>query len=110
MFLTRLAAAALVTAGLTGATVATGGTASARPADDGIASMWSPYIPDVWHVPSDVLLTIGPDGPRFVGPQGSLFNGAPDVVERRVDAWWERRLAAGLTPEEADLALARLNR
>lgn len=103
----RITAAALVAAGLL---ATTGGAASARPADEGLASMSSPYIPGVWHVPSDVLLALDPEGGHFIGPRGSMFNGPFDVVGDRVDAWWERQLAAGLTPEQADRKLARLNR
>jgi hypothetical protein len=78
--------------------------------DPGLASMSSPYVPGVWHVPASVLLAIGPDGPSYVGPEGSVFNGPTDEVDARVDAWWEARLAEGLTPVEADRLLARLNR
>jgi hypothetical protein len=79
---------------------------------EGVASMSSPYIPGVPHVPSDVFLTIDPDGGEatFIGPKGSLFNGPADQVESRVDAWWAEQLAAGLTPEEADEKLAQLGR
>lgn len=79
-------------------------------APEGLASMSSPYIPGVPHVPSDVLLMLGPDGSaddaRFVGPEGSLFNGPADEVEARVDVWWAEKMAAGLTPEQADALLA----
>lgn len=78
--------------------------------DPGLASMSSPYVPGVWHVPASVLLAIGPDGPSYVGPEGSVFNGPTDEVDARVGAWWEARLAEGLTPVEADRLLARLNR
>lgn len=108
----RLGASA-ATAGLAlGLTLASGTAATARVPDHdrGLASMSSPYVPGVWHVPSDVLLMLGPDGPVFAGPRGSLFNGPADRVGERVDAWWERQLAAGLTPEQADRKLARLNR
>ncbi|WP_205470866.1 hypothetical protein [Nocardioides sp. SYSU D00038] len=84
--------------------------APADEAPEGIASASAPYIPGVWHVPADVLLTVGPGESRYVGPQGSLFNGPVDAVNRRVDAWWAEQLAAGLTPEEADRKLARLGR
>ena len=78
--------------------------------DPGLASTSSPYVPGVWHVPASVLLAIGPDGPTYVGPEGSVFNGPTDEVDARVDAWWEARLAEGLTPVEADRLLARVNR
>ncbi|GAA1517654.1 hypothetical protein GCM10009788_22240 [Nocardioides humi] len=86
-------------------------SAAAEPrAPEAGASMSSPYIPGVPHVPSDVLLVMGEggslDGSRFVGPEGSLFNGPVDEVEDRVDAWWAEQMAAGLTPEEADALLA----
>jgi hypothetical protein len=85
--------------------------ASAAHAGKGIASMHSPYIPGVPHVPADVFLAIDPEGgATFVGPQGSLFNGPADQVEERVDAWWAEQMAAGLTPEEADEKLAHLGR
>lgn len=78
--------------------------------DAGVARMSSPYIPGVPHVPADVALVLGPggsaDGARFVGPEGSLFNGPVAEVEARVDAWWAEQMAAGLTPEEADALLA----
>jgi hypothetical protein len=52
---------------------------------EGVASTSSPYIAGVPHVPADVLLVMGPDGSdegaRFVGPDGSLFNGPVDEVE-----------------------------
>lgn len=112
--LTAGPAAAGVALGLAAAAVAavaTAGPASAmRPDGPGLASVSAPYVPGVWHVPADVMLLLAPDGPRYAGPRGSLFNGPVDRVERRVDAWWEERLAAGLTPEQADRQLARLGR
>jgi hypothetical protein len=80
----------------------------------GAASMSSPYVPGVAHVPADVLLVLGPggseDGARYVGPEGSLFNGPVDEVGARIDAWWAEQMAAGVTPEKADELLARPHR
>lgn len=73
----------------------------------GRASMSSPYIPGVPHVPADVLLALGPDGKAsYVGPEGSMYNGPVDEVDARVDAWWAKQMAAGVAPETADEILA----
>lgn len=82
-----------------------------RTAGEGRASMSSPYIPGVPHVPAHVALTISPDGEtRYIGPEGSIFNGPTARVDARVDAWWAAQMAAGVTPEEADEKLIRLTR
>lgn len=77
---------------------------------EGVASMAAPYIPGVPHVPAGTLLALSPDGPRYVGREGSLFNGPADQVEQRVERWWAAQLAAGVSPEEADRRLADLAR
>ena len=74
---------------------------------EGLASMYSPYIPGVPHVPADVILALSPKGGAFYfGPVGSLFNGPADEVDIRVDAWWAEQMAAGVTPKQADEMLA----
>ena len=105
----------LLVGGLAGGlALGTAGGASAQPADleRGAASMSSPYIPDVPHVPADVTLVLGPDGSadgaRFVGPGGSVFNGPVDQVGQRVHAWWAQQMAAGTTSGAADQLLTRL--
>ena len=76
---------------------------------EGLPSMSSPFIPGVPHVPSDVMLAVSPGGDaRYLGPEGSIFNGPADEVDARVDAWWAEQMAAGVTPEEADRMLADL--
>jgi hypothetical protein len=76
----------------------------------GLASMSSPFEPGVPHVPADTILVIAEDGPRWLGREGSFFNGPADEVAARVDAWWAEQMAAGVTPEEADRKLARMGR
>jgi hypothetical protein len=80
-----------------------------RKQGDGLASMSSPYIPGVPHVPASVGLAISPGGvTHYIGPEGSIFNGPAAKVEARVDAWWEEQMAAGVTPEEADEKLVEM--
>jgi hypothetical protein len=77
----------------------------------GLATMSSPVIPGVPHVPSNVLLTISPDGRfAYVGPEGSMYNGPADEVAARVDAWWAEQMAAGVSPGQANKLLAKLSR
>jgi hypothetical protein len=112
----RVAAGVVLTIATGGLVLGLTGSASAQqPEDgpaDGVASMSSPYVPNVPHVPSTTLLVLGPDGSldgaRYVGPRGSVFNGPVGEVETRVDAWWAERMASGMTPEKADELLAGL--
>lgn len=78
---------------------------------EGTASMSSPFIPGVPHVPADVLLLIGPEGEaHYRGPDGSIFNGPADEVDAAVDAWWAEQMASGVTPEQADEKLKHLQK
>lgn len=112
----RVATGVVLTVATGGLVLGLGGSASAQLPEDGpeggLASMSSPYIPNVPHVPSTTLLALGPDGSldgaRYVSPRGSLFNGRVDAVEARVEAWWAGQMAAGTTPEKADELLADL--
>jgi hypothetical protein len=96
--------------------VGTAGGAEAQRAEPepevGVASTSSPFVPNVPHVPADVILALGPDGTsdgaRFIAPAGSMFNGPVDEVEQRVDGWWAEQMAAGTTPADADQLLASL--
>jgi hypothetical protein len=73
----------------------------------GLASTSSPFIPGVWHVPSNVLLGVDATGEAvYLAPEGSIFDGPFDEVNDRVDAWWADQLASGLTTETADKLLA----
>ena len=83
-----------------------------RPGRDGLASMSSPYVPDVMHLPATVGLALGPGGDlkgaRYLAPKGSVFDGPVTEVDARAQALWDEYVAAGATPEQADRMLAEL--
>lgn len=83
-----------------------------RPGRDGLASMSSPYVPDVMHLPATVGLALGPGGDlkgaRYLAPKGSVFDGPVKEVDARAQALWDEYVAAGATPEQADRMLAEL--
>lgn len=73
----------------------------------GTASMSSAFIAGVWHVPADVLLSVDSTGQTvYIGPAGSFFNGPTHEADQRVDEWWAKQMAAGVTPKAADRLLA----
>lgn len=77
--------------------------------EPGLASIRSPFIPGVAHIPAGVALTVSPDGQaRYMGPGGSMFDGTADQVEAHLKAWWADQMAAGITPDEADQMLIEL--
>lgn len=93
------------------AQLATGTARGASSQKARIASMSSPFIAGVPHVPSTAALSIAPNGSAFYhGPGGSVFNGPADEVDAAVDAWWAEQMAAGVSPEQADEKLESLQK